>query len=71
MTILKNMGLSKSSSKRKVYSNAILPQEIKKISNNLSSHVKQPEKEQTKSKDIKRKEAIKIRKEKNEIETRE
>ena len=64
------MGLSKSTSKREVYSNAVLPQEIRKISNNLTLHVKQLEKEQTKSKDIKRKEAIKIRTEKNEIEAK-
>ena len=64
------MGLSKSTSKREVYSNAVLPQEIRKISNNLTLHVKQLEKEQTKSKDIKRKGAIKIRTEKNEVEAK-
>ena len=62
--------ISKSTSKREVYSNAVLPREIRKISNNLTLHVKQLEKEQTKSKDIKRKEAIKIRTEKNEIEAK-
>ena len=62
--------ISKSTSKRQVYSNAVLPREIRKISNNLTLHVKQLEKEQTKSKDIKRKEAIKIRTEKNEIEAK-
>ena len=64
------MGLSKSTSKREVYSNAVLLQEIRKISNNLTLHVKQLEKEQTKSKDIKRKGAIKIRTEKNEVEAK-
>jgi len=62
--------ISKSTSQREVYSNAVLPREIRKISNNLTLHVKQLEKEQTKSKDIKRKEAINIRTEKNEIEAK-
>ena len=39
------MGCSKSSSKREVYSNAILPQETRQISNNLTLHLKQLEKE--------------------------
>ena len=63
------MGHSKSSSKREVYSNTILPQETRKISNNLTLHVKQLEKEeQIKSKVSRRKEIIKIRAEINEIE---
>ena len=40
------MGCSKSSSKREVYSNTILPQETRKISNNLNLHLKQSEKEE-------------------------
>ena len=42
------MGRSKSSAKREVYSNIILPQERRKISNNLTLHLKQLEKEQQK-----------------------
>ena len=65
------MGLSKSSSKREVYSNTILPQETRKISNNLTLRLKQLEKEeQTKPKVSRRKEIIKIRAEINEIETK-
>ena len=61
------MGHSKSSSKREVYSNS--PQETRKISNNLTLHLKQLEKEeQTKPKVGRRKEIIKIRAEINEIE---
>ena len=45
------MGCSKSSPKRKVYSNAILPQETRKTSNrHLTLHLKQLEKEQKKPK---------------------
>ena len=45
------MRRSKRSSKRKVYSNKIVPQETRKIFNNLTLHVKQLEKEkQTKPK---------------------
>ena len=63
------MGCSKSSSKREVYSNTILTQETRKISNKQSTlHLKQLEKEeQTKSKVSRRKESIKIRAEINEI----
>jgi len=46
----KSMGCTKSSSKRENYSATSLPQEIRKISNNLNLHLKQLEKEQTKSK---------------------
>ena len=62
------MGHSKCSSKREVYINTILLQETRKISNNLTLHLKQLEKEQTKAKVSRRKE-IKIRAEMNEIET--
>ena len=64
------MGCSKSSYKREVYSNTILPQETRKISNNLTLHLGELEKEeQTKPKVNRRKEIIKIRAEINEIET--
>ena len=43
----KLMGCSKSTSKREVYSNISLPQEIRKILKNLNLHLKQLEKEQT------------------------
>ena len=62
-------GCSKSNSKREVYSNTGLPQEIRKTSNNLTSHLKELEKEeQIKPKVSKRKEIIKIREEINKIE---
>ena len=41
----KPMGYSKSSSKKEVYSNTSLPQETRKISNNLTLHLKELEKE--------------------------
>ena len=45
----KPMGCSKSSFKREVYSNTILPQETRNISNNnLTLHLKQLEKEEPK-----------------------
>ena len=58
----KAMGCNKSSSKRDVYSNTILPQETQNISNYLSLHVKQLEKEEQKNTKVsQRKEIIKIR----------
>ena len=55
------MGCSKSSVNREVYSNTILPQEIRKTSDNLTLHLKQLEKEEQKNSKIKRrKEIIKI-----------
>ena len=61
-------GCRKSSSKKEVYSNTILPQEKFEI-NNLTSHLKQLEQEeQTKPKISRRKEIINIRVEINEIE---
>ena len=48
----------------------MLPQETRKISNNLTLHLKEVEKEQAKSKISRRKEIIKIRAEINEIETK-
>ena len=54
-----------------MYSNTILPQETRKLSNNLTLHQKQLEnKEQTKPKVSRRKEIIKIRAEINEVETK-
>ena len=45
------MGCSTNCSKREIYNNKILPQEKRKISNNLSLHLKQLERDkQTKSK---------------------
>ena len=44
-TTIQNMSFSKSSSKREVYSNTSLPLETRKISNNLTLHLKQLEKE--------------------------
>ena len=66
------MGCNKSSSKREVYSNTNLPQETRKISNKLTLHLKEVEKEEsTKHKVSRRKEIIKIRAEINEIETKQ
>ena len=56
------MGCTKSSSKRENYSATSLPQEIRKISNNLNLHLKQLEKEkQTKSKVSRREEIMMTR----------
>ena len=64
------MGSSKSSPKREVYSNKILPQETRKFSNSLTLRLKELEKEdQTKPKLSRRKEIIKIRAEINEIDS--
>ena len=62
------MRCSKSSSKREVYSNTILPQETKKHQiDNLALHLKQLEKEEQKNPKIsRRKEIIKIQAEINE-----
>ena len=58
----KPMILSKSSAKRKVHSNTILPQETRKKSNNLTLHLKQQEKEEMKNPKLsRRKGIIKIR----------
>ena len=65
------MGYSKSLSKREVYSNTILPQQTREISNNLTLRLRELEKEeQTKPQVSRRKEIIKIREEINEIETK-
>ena len=64
------MGCGKSNSKREVYSDTTLPQEIRKSSiNSLTSHLKQLEKEKTKLKVSRSKEITKIRTETSEIET--
>ena len=67
------MRCSKSSSKREVYSNTILPQETTNISNKQSNlYLKELVKEeQTKPKVSRRKEIIKIRSEINEKEIKE
>ena len=67
------MRCHKSSSKREVYGNTILPQETRNISNkNLTLHLKQLEKEdQTNPKVSRRREIIKIRSEINEKEMKE
>ena len=63
------MGQSKSNSKRVIYSDTTLPQETREVSNNLTLHLKQLEKEeQTKPKVSKRKQIIKITTEINEID---
>ena len=65
------MGRSKSSSKREVHSNSSSPQVTRKISNNLTLHLKQLRKEEKiKPKVTRRKEIIKIRAEINEIGTK-
>ena len=66
------MGRSKSSSKREVYSNTVLPQETRNISNNLTLHLNQLEKEEQKTPKVRRrKEVIKIRSEMKEKEMKE
>ena len=66
------MGCIKSSSKREIYSNTILPQETRNISNNLTLHLKQTEKEEQKNpKASRRKEIIEIRSVINEKEMKE
>ena len=66
----KPMGCSKSSSKKEIYK--ILAQETRKISNNLTLHLKQPEREGQQNPQIsRRKEIIKIRAGINEREMKE
>ena len=65
------MGFSKSSAKGKVHSNTSLPQETREKSNNITSHLKQLEKEELKNPRIRRKEIIKIIAEINEKEKKE
>ena len=68
------MGHCKSSAKGKVHSNIGLPQETRKKSqiNNLTLHLKQPEKEEIQNPSFsRRKEILKIRAEINAKETKE
>ena len=68
------MGFSKSSSKREVYSNTILPQETKIISNKQPNLIPKAIRERTNKKPLKvsrRKEIIKIWSEINEKEMKE
>ena len=66
------MGCSKSSSKREVYSNTILPQETRKISNRQPNFTpKTTGKEEQKKKISRRKEIIKIWAKINEKEMKE
>ena len=66
------MGCSKSSSKREIYNNTVLPHERRNISNNLNLHLKQLEKEeQKKPKVSRRKEIITFRSEINEKEMKQ
>ena len=65
------MGCSKSISKRKVYSNTILPQETRNISNKQPNLAYKVTRERTTSKiQSVRKEIIKVRAKINEIETK-
>ena len=66
------MGCSKSSSKREVYSNTILPQETRNISNKQPSFTPKGTRERrtNKPKVSRRKEIIQIRAEVNGIETK-
>ena len=66
----KTIRCSKSSSKREVYSNTGLPQEIRKISNKQTNLPSKGILKRTKRKVNRRKEIIKIREEKNKIENR-
>ena len=66
------MGHCQNSAKGKVHSNTGIPQETEKMSNNLSPHLKQLEKEEMKNPRIsRRKEILKIRAEINAKETKE
>ena len=53
------MGFSKSSAKRESHSNTSLPQETREISNNLTLHLKQLEKEEKNTKLVKGKKSEK------------
>ena len=66
----KPTGCSKSISKREVYSNIILPQETRKISNKPPNLKQREKEEQTKPTGSRRKEVVKAWAEINEIETR-
>ena len=66
------MGCNKSSPRREVYSNTILPQETRKTSDSPTLHLKQLENEEQKTMKIsRRKKIIKIPAEINEKEMKE
>ena len=66
------MGHCKSSAKGKVHTNIGIPQETRKMSNNLTLHLKQLEKEEMKNPRVsRRKEILKIGAEINAKETKE
>ena len=68
------MGCSKNSPKREVYSNTILPQETRKISNrqpNFTPKTEEEQQQQKKPKISRRKKIIKIQAEINEKEMKE
>ena len=67
----KPMGCSKSSSKRKVYSNTILPQETRNFSNKQPNLTPKAKEEQKTPRVSRRKEIIKIRSEINEKQMKE
>ena len=62
------MKCSKSSSKREVYSDKYLPQETRKVSNNLTVHLKELEKEEQMKPKVSRRKGTNTRAEINEIE---
>ena len=65
------MGCSKSSCKREVYCNTILPQETRKASNRQPNFTPKASGKRTKNPKINRKEIIKIQAEINEKEMKE
>ena len=65
------MGCSKSSSKRKVYSTTILPQETRKTANRQSNFTPKTTRKRRRKKISRRKQIIKIRAEINEKEIKE
>ena len=69
----KTYGIRQNSAKREIHSNTSLPQETRETSNNnLTSYLKQLDKEKKKKPKVKRrKEVIKMRSEINEKETKE
>ena len=65
------MGHSKSSSKSKAYHNTIAIQKTRKISNNLTLHLKQLEKEEQTKVKVTREQSINIRAETTEIQRKQ
>lgn len=64
------LGCSKSSFNKDIYNDTSLHYETRKTSSNLTFHIKELEKEETKFKDSKGKEILKIRAEINETESK-